>query len=599
MPSPASLTSPSDLRLTTAIVVGLGLLALFLYAHPYGGMHADAEVYALQALSRLYPESLRGDMFFRFGSQDSYTVFPPLHAWLIGRLGFDQSAWLLSRAFLVALAAAALLLARACMEREQAWLALALFLLIPGAYGPHNVFAYGENVLTPRTLAEALSLAALWLALRARWRASFATLAVALLLHPIMALPALLGVAALRAPARAPLLLGGGAALGLAAATALAVLWPIGPIDIMDHDWRATLELLTPFLKAQQWWLPDWQRSVVPLATLAVAVIALAPGRGRLLAATALAIGAAGLALLIYSSFVAPIVLLVQGQAWRWTWLARAVAVLLLVPTGAVLWRRGPNGVALLALLAVGWYGSEDALGLEAALCAVAIAVLEFGAARPMRYLWAGAGALALLFGAGIVHLIGFTERLQLAAGAVAVWWLVFRGRRAWLTAVAAFGTATVCGVQLAATLAAPREPDYDVVSRALAPWQRRIGAAQTVLNFGDSAWPWVALHRQSYFGNVGILFSRRTAMAMRARNDELQQRAAADLAWFSAGRSADRPAPSLATLRRLCGAPDLDFIVAPVSYPVPHAGSGAPAPFDSLYLYDCRDLLAAGDDRA
>ena len=599
MPASVSHAPPNELRLTTAIVLGLGLLALFLYAHPYGGMHADAEVYALQALSRLYPESLRGDMFFRFGSQDSYTVFPPLHAWLIGLLGLDQSAWLLSRAFLIALAAGALLLARACMQRQQAWLALALFILIPGAYGPHNVFAYGENVLTPRTLAEALSLLSLWLALSARWRASLATLAVALLLHPIMALPALLCVAALRAPARAPLLLGGGAALGLAAATVLAVLWPLGPIQIMDHDWRATLELLTPFLMAQQWWLPDWQRSVVPLATLAVAVIALAPGRGRLLAATALAIGAAGLALLLYSSFVAPIVLLVQGQAWRWTWLARAVAVLLLVPTGAALWRRGPNGVAVLALLAVGWYGSEDALGLEAALCAVAFAVLEVGAARPIRLLWAGGGALALLFGAGIVHLIGFTARLQFAAGAIAVWWLVVGARRAWLTALAALGTAAACGVQLAATLNAPLEPGYDAVTRALVPWQHRIGADQTVLNFGDGAWPWVALHRQSYFGNVGILFSRRTAMAMRARNDELQQRAGSDLAWFSAGRSADRPPPSLGTLRRLCGAPDLDFIVAPVSYPVPHALSNAPAPFDSIYLYDCRDLLADGDDHA
>jgi hypothetical protein len=63
--------------------VCLALLACWVLVHPYRGMVHDALLYTLQALSRLYPESLGQDLFLAHGSQEDFTIFSRIYAPLI------------------------------------------------------------------------------------------------------------------------------------------------------------------------------------------------------------------------------------------------------------------------------------------------------------------------------------------------------------------------------------------------------------------------------------------------------------------------------------------------------------------------------------
>jgi len=84
-----------------ALVVGVTLLF-----HPYWGIWHDSVLYLGQALALLYPESFRQDLFFAFGSQADYTLFPRAIAWLIERYGSGEVFRWLTLCGLVAFVAA-------------------------------------------------------------------------------------------------------------------------------------------------------------------------------------------------------------------------------------------------------------------------------------------------------------------------------------------------------------------------------------------------------------------------------------------------------------------------------------------------------------
>ena len=78
----------------------IGLIALLLlYAAfwlvvlmPYGGMAHDAQGYAVEALVNLKPDIYATDIFLRYRSQEEFTIFPGIYAWLIDTLGLENAA---------------------------------------------------------------------------------------------------------------------------------------------------------------------------------------------------------------------------------------------------------------------------------------------------------------------------------------------------------------------------------------------------------------------------------------------------------------------------------------------------------------------------
>ena len=86
---------PPNSRWLPAAALGLGVVAWAL-AHPYQGIFHDANLYTLQALARLHPQSLSQDVFLKFGSQDRFTLFSPIYAAAIRLIGLDHAAALLT-----------------------------------------------------------------------------------------------------------------------------------------------------------------------------------------------------------------------------------------------------------------------------------------------------------------------------------------------------------------------------------------------------------------------------------------------------------------------------------------------------------------------
>ncbi len=593
MPLLPSLALHLNRRLTTSWIVFAGLASLYLFNHPYFGLRHDALLYALQALRRIYPDSLSGDLFFKFGSQDNYTIFSVAYAALIGRFDLDDTALVLTRLVGVAEIVAALLLARALMDRHLAWLATALFVGIAGRYGAADLFAYGESFLTPRPLAETLVLLGLALTLGGAGWAALACMLGALAIHPLMALPGLLVLALLRFPRHAPAL-GVATLAGLGAMLAAAHMAPFGAVRLMDSEWRGIVADHLPYLFASKWTILDYQRALLPLATLGIAYLVLPVGSARRLAVAALGVGGLGVTLTMVSDDLAPIALLIEGQPWRFTWLSKAVAVLLIAPVAQALWQRGTTGRALLALLSVAWFGSEEALGLESALCAVAATLIEYRSARPRPARALVIALLAVAFAAAEIALVGLPLPMAAIGVAVVAWWAAFKAPFVAARAGVAIGIAVLFAYQIADTLNAPTYVRYDALAQELAPWQTRVAPDQTVLFAGEtpvdsSSGAWLALHRRGYVTAAGVVFSRETAMEAQTRFAALAARAGEDTPWFLGVPTLMHPQPpNDGTLARVCTTPGLDFVVTPMSFPSARR-SLTPTPLASLFLYDCR----------
>ena len=70
------------------------LLALHSVIWPYRGIVHDATLYALQALNTARDGKFAHDLFFAFGSQDSFSIFSSVMGPLVSLLGLKNAFWL-------------------------------------------------------------------------------------------------------------------------------------------------------------------------------------------------------------------------------------------------------------------------------------------------------------------------------------------------------------------------------------------------------------------------------------------------------------------------------------------------------------------------
>jgi hypothetical protein len=610
-----------------ALACLLALCAAWLAARPYEGIVLDAQLYALQTLATMDPEPLSHDLFLRFGSQNSFTLFPHLLAPLVSALGLEAAAATFTVISGALLLLGGGLLARCFGTSRTAWLSVALLIAIPGWYGAGEVLRYDEMYLNARVPAQVFSILALTLACLGRPALAALAALMAAATHPVMAAGVwgilLLMVLDERLPSRWHLK---AATIVALAGTLLVVI--AGYLVSSDAGadrtlWIETLRSRTTFLFLQDWRAEDWVQNALGIVTLAVATSVLKQAPAIRMAWFAAVVGVLGIAIAGLASMTAHFDILLLLQSWRWSWLSRFLAVVLLPVTAWSLWRAGAAGRASALLLVSGW----ALLNYLGGLLAAGAAVLWFSHSRLDAALLARLRALSwLIAGVAVTVLAVFgLQAVPLAldskaapewvqqtvnfAGVpgplilvmVAAWHGTLNVR--WRTgpvAVAALAAIALTGL-VPYNISPALEPRYSTENVArFADWRQLIEPSAEVLWHEEPVAVWVLLQRQSFLSgsqSAGLLYSR-------AATGEFWRRAnaMADLAspgWWTLATIDAKDEPrdlTLPLLAGICQEPELDFVVDVHDLGVSIARAEWPTRGHSVFLYDCRTFRAGAD---
>lgn len=418
-------------RLAPAALLCLLALLFWLLNHPYQGIRHDARVYGLISAHWLYPEALANELFFRFGSQGSFSLFTPLYGELVRALGLDLASRAVVLAGGLAWTLALFALSRALLGDTVAGRFALLFgVMLSVSYSPNGgIFVLNENFATARILAMPCGLLAVALlaAGRRRWALGWALLSC--LLHPLLGIWPLALLVLLRLSWRQALALMCLPSLALAVVGMLDLNIPY--LRLMRGDWLDYMHGKVDVL------LAPWGENRLPVYFTAMAALLAGARAGqpalRPLYARMLLLALGGLALLSLASSVWPVEIVVQGQAARVFWLAlplAAVAVLDVVQRALHGFRGRQLGwllAAALALLAMDDAWLTPLVWLICALCFVSTVRLDAWTQRASAWhkpLWLMALALWLM------ALPGFIVTLETAGARFVIpWW---QGALAW-----------------------------------------------------------------------------------------------------------------------------------------------------------------------
>lgn len=573
---------------TTTLALVLALVLLWSLAHHYLGLAGDARLYAVQALARVHP-NLFQDLYLRNTSQDSYTLFSSIYSRCIGLLGLRYAALTLTVAFKVVFFAATWALARRLNQGACAFWAVALLMLIPGAYGAYGVFHYAEDWLTARSVAEALVVTSIACSLYGRRLAGLLIACGAILLHPLMALPGFLWLVCIWLPFRVSI---AGAAAGTVMVLTIPLIASAEPstshfLVVMDPLWLEVVRERSQFLLLQFWRAIDWSVSARTFLSLSLSMLVIDDARIRNVGAAAILVGAAGLLVALIASLSTPVSILLQGQAWRWVWITSFASVLLLAPTIRALWHGKTCGLIAVVLVVCGWSLSVVAGSICLALALSLWLARDFMKDPLSNYLPEVRISFPVL-PRSTAKAVAFCNRANRGVVLVLVTCGLFAASLYTLPRALHDGTSIGSGVEI----------------DAYSDWRRAIPPRANILvtpAYSSAAFAWFTLERPSYLTvdqSSGVVFSRDTALEVRRRSQVLLALMDPDWTLLSnmaqARRGGGNSPPSVRPLTRerltkVCRDSELGFVVAieNIGYePLRHTLAGGQ---QDWYLYDCR----------
>jgi hypothetical protein len=613
--------------------LGFCVAAVWILQRPYRGLNHDSVLYALSALARLHA-SLAHDVFLRFGSQDSYTVFGPLFAAAVRALDLEPATALLTFLSQVAFFVAGWTLARRVMSARLALLAVGVLIALPSDYGALQDFNYIEGFLTPRQMAEALVLASLAATLADRRIVGGICLLAGMLFHPIMAFAGFVLLFCLNVAIPRPKLALVLVPAILAVSLGAALLLPVGPFRPFDVTWLDRV-YANGYLFMSQWSIRDWSHFSVPAGVLILGVLTSPTPAVRKLCVAALLTAAAGILATLLFCDLLHVVIFTQMQPWRWLWLAQAIAVLLLPLIVLDCWRIDRLGRAAIVLLASAWALRElpAALGIVLAAIVCAASVPRLKDWRHARLIFAGCCALFV-----VAMLINVLPHALQSGGPTAapafsellVQWMsmwagdglpyvVILGVMYWLgTRPVPAGAFLLVVAAAVVCLLAPAgwrswtAYKYTPALRGLyAPWREVIPANAEVFWASSPVSVWYLLERPDYWSppqSAGDIFSREKAFETKRRSlsvlsalDDTGQRHPPDpdpnSPWYRPPRQARPENLDTTAAAAVCTDSELSFIVSRISLgptPYPEVVPNLGEPERHLWLYRCADLRQA-----
>ncbi len=597
------------------------IAAVLVAAHPYAGVVHDGILYLAQALAHIYPDIYAGDLFFKWGSQDQYSVFSSLYSALIASLGLNEANVLLVVLSQGVFLGASFLVVRRLLPPGLHGFGLLMLACSNGIYGGQFIFRVAEPFVTPRPFAEAATLFAVALLVSGRKFSALAVLLGSALLHPLVALAGLLYawiylVMQDRRWAWALLLAVPGLAAGLAGMEPFVQLF-----RQFDPEWLATLVDRNPHIFLKRWTSHDWSLVACDLA-IAAAAYRLADGLARRALGAALVLAASTLALSFVGADLLHNVLLTNLQPWRGLWLVHWMSAAVLPFLAWRMWREGPvgqviaglavyvfmlrglpSGLAAAALMVLVFVGRERVSIRPRLVHAVLIGLAAAGLANWLMVLWRtreNALAAGTPIHEYVINALSKPFVLLVLGSAIGLWLL--RDPKRWQKALVALVLAG-----LTPFLWDQRSPFaryIETTPMGTHPFSKIVGRNQEVFWYRDVLTPWVLMQRRSYMSGAqkaGQMFNRNTAMEFRERSAALNimEFQAEVCRWVNAANNRnDSCVPNLETLVTTCTeAKGLDFIVLQSRIGKQWVASWTP-PIDLpyrrpyFYLYDCKNVL-------
>lgn len=611
----------------------------WLISHPYLGLRHDGVLYFGQLLHRLHPERFAADPYFRFGSQDSYSVFSTVAAWVTDAVGIFTAAPLLLVATQTAMAVAVVLLAYRLQGRKYAWYGAIFVAAMPAWYAGWHVFSYAESFLTARSVAEPIVLSAITLLISGRRWWSLLVLVIAATVHPLMALPALAiwwltcslqdrRIYWFALLGTVPPLLG---------------LLGVAPFDrffaTYDHDWAALVEEVNPFIIPTGWLAIDWCTIAVDFIVLFAAARTLTNALARQFLRALIVVTAVALLIGSVAFTVLHNVLLTQLQVWRSLWLLHIVAVLFL-PVLILQSLQRTDGCG--KMIAPSWIITALTVNTYAAPAAAlfAYSLMRRGAgdcpqlSTPLarKAIW----ACVVLIPLAVFwrwspppelteHVLGETghDYLRFVRTTTMRFPIPLLASLLLLPlALRADGHRWRLGVLLSVALIMmvtldQRTPWAQFVEHQKAdthPFLKYVGADQNIYWDGHLVVPWLVLGRSSYYLSeqaAGTVFNRDTAMTLAHRKSLLKYvdfqlsicGIQAMVEWKSATQNPSVCVPTYDVLRDLCESDDPpDFMVFEESLSLPALSTWTTTVpkghgYNTYYLYSCEQMRATAPE--
>jgi hypothetical protein len=606
------------------VALALMVVTIWLLLRGYHGLVGDGQLYAFQALARIHP-NLTADLYLQNTSQDQFTIFSPVFAYFIEHLGLENAARVLTLIFTAWFLGAAWAAARVLTCRDGAWLAVALLLIASGSYGGSGVFRFAEGFLTARLPAEALVATSLACYLKGRRGLAFASATVAIFVHPLIALPGLFLLLCLSVPAKA-IVTGAGFCVVTALlipVSAMTFPWVANLFELMDPAWLSVVQERSQFLFLQLWSFRDWELNARPFFYLAFISLALQDVRIRRLCGAAAIIAAAGLAVGFIAGLLGPVAILVQGQAWRWVWIAAFVSTLLTPAAILRVWEDKENG-PLCALLLISGATLPAVNGSACVSLAIVLwttkSYVNFRSIRHLRWIvpsltfvivawlaiqsWESV-APSILASTGPktdpIHDF-FGLRMGVALVAAFAWWCVRSIRTPWLPVllIGTFLTVSICALPLAFRQSRVLASVTEITE--FSEWESVIPPTSTVLvtpSRDVGTFVWFTLQRPNYLAidqSAGVVFSRATANEIQRRTRVLlpvmrpNWKIYSDLRAAASKQTIEASSRALTarSLHQICADSQLGFVISPQDLgfdALNHKEAGSWAGWN---LYDC-----------
>lgn len=603
------------------------------FTHPYHGIRHDAILYLGQILAQKNLSLHESDLFFAYGSQASYTIFPKLFSPLTNLIPPDKLFIFATALSNLAFLGTSYLLLKKIFPSPYHYYGLLALAALPSTYGGFGLLAYNEPFFTARSIAEPLVLLAL-----TAWTASaYASASVIAILsatiHPLQSLPVLtaMGIDLLRRLQKSLLIF-----LILCLCTIGVTIGYFISHNLLkryDAEWASWVTEANSLVFMMQWPLSSWAILLSDFFLIGLLIRQSQPSSRRwgiTLLITGMLLGAASLILADVMKLVWPTGL----QAWRVHWLLHWLAVasipwLIDVHATTEGWKK-PHVWLLLAIIFTGTGSPPLSASFPAVALLIGLYVFILSPYQTRVRSWmlhsitvASAGVLIFLLLRHAVSAIGLLDasggnreflrkEFVIINNPLILAVLLFLGIKAWQRKInyrpLLFLVCTMIAIYAGANWDRRSQLTREIESAAHKP---DVFGVNLPLD-AQIYWPnellgtWLVLERPNFFTGQqvsGILFNRKTAETAYQRREIVKILTVQDWVCSVLNKiqtSDDSCSINIEAVREVCSKTQgkLTHIILDKPLPIKALGSWTPIRQESqpttttYHLYSCADII-------